>query len=134
VEYPLIIILAFTLASKEPDFAQYVKKHEDAFAEWRDRNPGDFKAYLDAKVMEFSTPKDIQALKKQVYLLALYKVKQEPPSSILRESSQKYEDILHGLNMNGITWQDLLRKIQSLNSSVKKELEEPNGKKISKCD
>lgn len=130
MEYPLIIILAFTLASKEPDFAQYVKKHDDTFAEWRDRNPGDRKAYLDAKVLEFSTPKDIRALKKQVYLLALYKVKQEPPSGILRESSRKYEDTLRGLDMAKITWQELFDKIQSLDTPTKKENED-HGRDIS---
>ena len=114
MEYPLIILLAFTMSSKEADFNDYVKKHDIAFFEWRDRNPGDYKAYLDSKVLEFSTPKDIKSLKKQVYLLSLYKVKGEPPSKILLDSSRQYDDILRGLDMDKITWHDLLQKIQSL--------------------
>jgi hypothetical protein len=114
--YPLLIILAFTMASKEPDFEKFVKKHDEAFTDWRERNSGDFKAYLDAKVLEFSTPKDIKALKKQVYLLALYKVKKEPPSEILREYSQAYEEMLRGLDMNKLTWQEMLDKIKSLDT------------------
>ena len=130
MEYPLIIILAFTLASKEGDFDTFVKRHDAAFSEWRDRNPGDQKAYLDAKVLEFSSPRDIKTLKKQVYLLALYKVKHEPPSNILRELAQKYEDMLRGLDMDKITWQNLLDKIQALNTPTKKEGED-HGRDIS---
>ena len=114
--YPLLIVLAFTMASKEPDFEKFVKKHDEAFTDWRERNSGDFKAYLDAKVLEFSTPKDIKALKKQVYLLALYKVKKEPPSEILREYSQAYEEMLRGLDMDKLTWQEMLDKIKSLDT------------------
>jgi hypothetical protein len=119
IEYPLLIVLAFTMASKEPDFEKFVKKHDEAFTDWRERNSGDFKAYLDAKVLEFSTPKDIKALKKQVYLLALYKVKKEPPSEILREYSQAYEEMLRGLDMNKLTWQEMLDKIKSLDTLEK---------------
>ncbi len=119
IEYPLLIVLAFTMVSKEPDFEQFIQKHDEAFAEWRERNPGDFKAYLDAKVLEFSTPKDIKILKRQVYLLALYKIKKEPPSETLREYSKKYEETLRGLDMDKLTWQELLDKIKSLDTKPK---------------
>jgi hypothetical protein len=121
MEYPLIIVLAFSMASKEPDFQQFVKERETAFSEWQERNSGDFKAYLDAKILEFSTPKDIKKLKKQVYLLALYKFKKEPPSQALCDSSQKYEDVLRGMDMEKITWQELLDKIKSLEFSIEQE-------------
>lgn len=109
-----MIVLAFTMASKEPDFEKCVRAHEEAFASWQERNTGDFKAYLDAKVLEFETPKDVKILKKQVYLLALYKVKKEPVSAILNEYSKKYEEMLRGLDMDKLTWQELFDKIRLL--------------------
>jgi hypothetical protein len=115
MEYPLIIILALTMSSKEPDFNRFVVQQEEAFESWRESNPGDFKAYLDAKVLEFSKPKDLKVLKKQVFLIALYKFKKEPPSSILKEVSEKYRDVLEGLDMSKVTWQELFDKIRSLN-------------------
>jgi hypothetical protein len=115
MNYPLLIVLAFTMASKEPDFEKFVKKHDEAFTDWREQNPGDFKAYLDAKVLEFIIPKDVKILKKQVYLLALYRVKNEPVSAILNEYSKKYEEMLRGLDMDKLTWQELFDKIKSFN-------------------
>lgn len=117
--YPLLIVLAFTMASKEPDFEAFVKKHDEAFTDWREQNPGDFKAYLDAKVLEFIIPKDVKILKKQVYLLALYRVKNEPVSAILNEYSKKYEEMLRGLDMDKLTWQELFDKIKSFNRNEK---------------
>ena len=122
MEYPLIVVLAFSMASKEPaDFQKFVREREVAFAEWRDRNSGDFKAYLDAKVLEFSTPDDIKKLKKQVYLLALYKFKNEPPSRILCDNSEKYEAMLRGVDVTKITWEELFEKIKEFDASKKKK-------------
>lgn len=117
MEYPLIIILALTMSSREPDFNKFVRQQEEAFESWRDSNPGDFKAYLDSKVLEFSRPKDTKALKKQVFMIAMYKLKREPPSSILMEVSEKYRDVLEELDMDKVTWQELLDKIRSLNET-----------------
>lgn len=120
MEYPLIIILAFAMSSKEPDFNKFVKQHEEAFESWRDANPGDFKSYLDAKVLEFSKPKDLKILKKQVFLIALYKLKKEPSSQVLIEVSEKYKDVLEGFDLERITWQELFEKIKSLNETKNK--------------
>jgi hypothetical protein len=118
MEYPLLIILAFTMASKESDFQDFIKNRDETFVEWQNRNPGDFKAYLDSKILEFSKPKDIKILKKQVYFLALYKAKKEPPSQILLDYSKKYENILNDVDIEKITWKDLLSKVQSINFEV----------------
>jgi hypothetical protein len=116
VEYPLIIVLAFTMSTKEADFESFVKLREEVFVEWQERNPGDFKAYLDSKVLEFTEPKDVKALKKQVYLLALYKKKSEPPSQTLLDYAKKYEDDLRNLDVSKLTWEELLSKIRSRNA------------------
>jgi hypothetical protein len=116
VEYPLIIVLALTMSTKEADFESFAKSREEAFVEWQERNSGDFKAYLDSKVLEFTEPKDVKALKKQVYLLALYKKKSEPPSRVLLDYAKKYEDDLRNLDVSKLTWEELLSKIQSRNA------------------
>lgn len=118
MEYPLIIVLSFTLSTREADFNSFVKSREEAFVAWQERNSGDFKAYLDAKVLEFTEPKDVKALKKQVYLLALYKQKNEPPSQVLLDYAKKYEEDLRNLDVEKITWEELLSKIQSRNAKL----------------
>lgn len=127
--YPLIIVLAFTLSTREADFESFVKSREEAFVTWQERNSGDFKAYLDAKVLEFKEPKDVKALKKQVYVLALYKQKSEPPSQVLLDYAKKYEDDLRNLDVEKITWEELLSKIQSRNAKLDSGNKIEGGKK-----
>ena len=123
MEYPLIVILAFTMASKESDFEKHIKDCDEMFISWQDRNNGDFKTYLDSKIIEFSKPKNIKTLKKQVYFIALYKVKKELPSKIFCDYIKKYEHILHELDKEKITWQDLYDKINSLKLVDNKKIE-----------
>ena len=117
MEYPLIILLSFTMSSKEADFEKFVRTQNEAYVDWHEQNPGDQKAYLDSKVLEFSKPKDIPTLKKQVYLLAMYHVKKEVPSEIIQASSRKYDDLLRGVDMSKLKWEDLLDKIKSLDKA-----------------
>lgn len=114
MEYPLIIVLALTMSMKEPDFNKFVSQHEKIFDSWKETNHGGFKAYLDAKILTFSEPNDIKTLKKQVFLLALYKFKNEPPSAILMDAAKEYNSSLEGLDIDKLTWEDLLNKIKAL--------------------
>lgn len=120
MEYPLIVLLAFAISSRDPDFEEYVKKQDSAYLDWQCHNSGDYKAFIDAKVLQLSRPKNLDTFKRQVFLLALYKVKKEPASNVLCESSKSIASALSDINADTISWQELYDKFKLFDE--KKEL------------
>jgi hypothetical protein len=116
MNYPLLILLAWKLATGDPGWQNFVHQQEERFTQWSKENDNnDFGRWLNDRVIELETPKDTKTFKAAAFWMALYAEKRQPLPKAINEICDEFDRLVR----DHFSWDEIWKQIQEFRDRQK---------------